>query len=662
MKKTPSGYNASKKDEMVSTPILHTHLPDPLSIIQAFDGLIYISSPDFKLEFLNDRLIEHIGTNAIGDPCYKMLFGRGVACPWCVKKRVLKGETVRLEIKNPRDGRWYRMVHSPLNHLDGRVSNMAMIIDITDRMLAEQEVKIHRDQLEDLVRIRTQSLTRANLKLREEIEERINVEKILREREARLRIIFEGSRDAIFITSKKAKILDVNNAAEELTGYTKDQLKRMTALDLNKSLSMENYRNFFMKIMQGSFSTNEAGISRPDGQSVDTEFSCTRIMFDQESCLHTVARDITLRRKAEQALRNSEVKYRELVENANTSIIRFDTNGYITFFNEFAQQFFGYTEKEILGKHVLNTILPSVDSAGRNLEKNLEKLLKNPGDYPSLEIENICRNGERVWVTWTNRAVTDNTNQVTELLMVGIDNTSRKQAQERIKHLTQQLIRVQESERQKISRDLHDNVAQDLSSLKIGLETLLDDQPDIKSATRQKMDYLTSMLQRSISSVRDLSYDLRPPGLDQLGLVRTIFLYCEEFSQHSGFKIDFNAAGMSNLTIDFDTEINIYRMVQEALRNTQKHAGATEAAIWLVASSPNILLRIKDNGIGFNVNKRRLKSLKERRMGLQSMRERAGLLNGTMKIQSKPGRGTTISIEIPIKDWARDIEKEHSDY
>jgi signal transduction histidine kinase len=295
-----------------------------------------------------------------------------------------------------------------------------------------------------------------------------------------------------------------------------------------------------------------------------------------------------------------------------------------------------------------------VDSSGRNVENKFKKLLRNPEKYHSYEIENIRRNGQRVWIAWTNRAILNKDGNISEFLAVGIDNTERMADKERIHNLTHQLIKAQESERLRISRDLHDNVAQDLSSLKIGLETLFDNQPAMREMAQERIDRLTVDLRRSIAVVRDLAYGLRPPGLDQLGLVRTIFLYCEDFSAHHDIRTDFNAAGMDDLSLNFDTEINIYRLIQEALRNAQKHSGATMVTIRLVASSPNIVLRIKDNGKGFDLKKRRLQVMREKRMGLQSMEERVGLLGGDIRIDSKPKHGTTIFIEIPLKEKERD--------
>lgn len=226
--------------------------------------------------------------------------------------------------------------------------------------------------------------------------------------------------------------------------------------------------------------------------------------------------------------------------------------------------------------------------------------------------------------------------------------SEKNRAQEHIHLLTQDLIKAQEVERQRIARDLHDNVAQDLASLKITCETIFDQEADIANGLRQKMAKFTSVLQHSIESVRDLAYDLQPPRLVQIGLVQTIYHYCQDFSCTTTIQVDFHSAGIDDLILDFDTEINVYRLIQEALNNIKKHSEASYVIIRFVAAYPELILRIEDNGRGFDVKRTIQESLNRKRMGLKNMEERALLLKGTFMIQSRVGEGTRIIVKTPI--------------
>jgi PAS domain S-box-containing protein len=619
------------------------------AIIQAFDGFVYACSPDYRLTFMNTRLIARTGYDGTGQRCYRVLHHLDDVCPWCRNDRVFNGETVHREIKSPQDQRWYYVIDTPIFHPDGTISKFGMIIDIDRRKRADQELEQYRRNLEALVHSRTRDLTLINEHLLNEIEDRKKIEKSLRESQERHRIIFEGSRDAIFISAADGSILIFNRSASQLTGYRPDELKKQKIFNLYARADAERHNDFFRRIWSGQSISGEARIARKDGLTIHTEFSSRKIIIAGQPCAHTIARDVTARKQSQAALRRSEAKYRELVQNTNSIIVRYDLLGNITFFNEYASKFFGFSEAQILGLNILGSIIPWRSSSGRDYRTMMVDYFKHPERYPTNEIENIRRDGSRAWVAWTNQPIRDDAGQIVEILSVGVDVTQRKQAQRQVRFLTHQLIKAQENERLRISRDLHDHIAQDLSTLKISLETLFVDQP---AATRSKVAQLTGILHRSIAAVRDMAYDLRPPGLDQLGLVKTLVLYCEDFGKAGDIEMDFAAAGVDELNLEYEVEINIYRLVQEALNNIKRHAGANRVTIRLVASSPDIVIRIKDNGRGFDVNDRQKWALKEKRMGLQSMVERVRLLEGKINIQSKPGQGTYILIEIPLKERA----------
>lgn len=361
-------------------------------------------------------------------------------------------------------------------------------------------------------------------------------------------------------------------------------------------------------------------------------------------------RDITEHRHAELALKQSETKYRELVENASSLILRCDTRGVITFFNKFAQNFFGYRENEILGKNIFGTIMPEIDRQGNYMGCILDQI-QNHGDFSSFETEGLHRNGEeKFWISWTTRTICDAAGKLCEILCIGNDITQLQRSKEQIHTLTQRLISAQESERRQIALYLHDHVAQNLSTVNIRCRMLFDQWPEAPEPIRQKANELSGMLEASIRDVRNLTYDLRPASLDQLGLVRTVYEYCKSFSERHPIAVDFASAGLDESRLDAAVEINLYRVIQESLNNIALHSEATHVTIRLVRSYPHIILRIIDNGKGFDEKTQMIASMKAKRMGLRNMEERIHLLNGVFKINSRPQEGTKILIQVPVKE------------
>jgi signal transduction histidine kinase len=273
-------------------------------------------------------------------------------------------------------------------------------------------------------------------------------------------------------------------------------------------------------------------------------------------------------------------------------------------------------------------------------------------DKPSLERELrvVAANGAILCFLCRGRLMPATDGSPRRLVATAVDITELKQAAESIRALSGQLMQAQESERASIARDLHDNVAQDLSSLKIAYETLLDGLPEVAPALDQRLQASAALLARTIASVRELAYGLRPPNLEHLGLDLALRRLCQEMGQASGLAVSYVGVGLEGLDVDTDVAINIYRIAQEGLANARKHAGAGRIDMRLIESYPRLILRIHDDGRGFDpaLGHRDCPGGDRRPcMGLVNMRERAGLLGGSLRIVSSPGHGTTVVAEIP---------------
>lgn len=237
---------------------------------------------------------------------------------------------------------------------------------------------------------------------------------------------------------------------------------------------------------------------------------------------------------------------------------------------------------------------------------------------------------------------------------VVVDINERKEAEENIRRLSQEVLRAQEVAHQKIASDLHDHLAQNLSGLKIGLDKLFSDELTIPDEIKHRVSNQSQLVEQMIESVRQMAYDLHPASLEDLGLVSTVRQYCEDFGERNGLESHFFSAGLDQEQLDFDTKIALYRLVQEALENIKKHAAASQFTVRMSKPPGYIRLSIEDNGKGFDVAKRLPQAFRERRMGLWGMKQRVAYLRGEFEINSLPQEGTRVLIKIPYVEKTSD--------
>ena len=362
--------------------------------------------------------------------------------------------------------------------------------------------------------------------------------------------------------------------------------------------------------------------------------------------------DNTIReKKLKQALRKSEEKYRIVVGNATIGIF-VTRDGYLKFVNPHLVNLSGYSEEELTSRPFVDFVHP--DDRAMVMEHHIARIKGEEAPEVYL-FKFIKKNDKTIWLENKGVLITWEGNPATLNFLA--DVTERKQSEDLVHNLSHMLMQAQERERQMISYELHDSIGQNLSTLKIGCDMLFENQPAISPGLRGKMAELSKLLEQTITDVRNLAYGLQPPGLDEMGLVKALEMYCEEFYERNGVKVEFQSAGLHSFDMDSNSEIHIYRLVQEGLNNIRKHADAAQVNIMLMGASPNVILRIEDNGKGFDVTARELALSNEKRLGLRSMKERVNLLGGQMTIQSRPMKGTKIFIKIPFKERKSESEK-----
>jgi signal transduction histidine kinase len=221
---------------------------------------------------------------------------------------------------------------------------------------------------------------------------------------------------------------------------------------------------------------------------------------------------------------------------------------------------------------------------------------------------------------------------------------------EQLRHLSQRLLEVQESERRQIARELHDEIGQALTGLQLFLEadTRAPLGRERRTGTRARLDTAQSLVKDLINRVRDLSLDLRPTMLDDLGLVPALLWQFERYTAQTGIQIHFRHFGLERRFAS-DLETAAYRIVQEALTNVARYALVETASVNLWADATMLNVQVEDQGIGFDADEVRRKPPSN---GLAGMRERASLLNGQLTIETAPGAGTQITAELPVRQLA----------
>ena len=263
------------------------------------------------------------------------------------------------------------------------------------------------------------------------------------ENEQRFHAIFDSVNDAIFIhETGTGRILEVNSPMCRLFECTREQALSADVGRFSSGtppFSGADALEWIQKAMAGAPQVFEWHARAYTGRLFWVEVGMRLARLDHHDRILVTVRDITERKQAQDALRASERNYRELVENANSIILRWNPDGRVAFLNEFGQRFFGYGEGELLGRHVVGTIVPAADEQGRDLRPLMDEICNNPPAFARNINENVCRDGRRVWVAWTNRAVFDAQGRLAEVFSVGTDITEQRRAQEALRQARDEL-------------------------------------------------------------------------------------------------------------------------------------------------------------------------------------------------------------------------------
>lgn len=530
--------------------------------------------------------------------------------------------------------------------------------------------------------------------------------RVLRESRELFRLIVESARDfAIYTTDLERRVATWNPGAERLTGFAEEEI-----------LGGSSDVIFVPEDRQRGIPASEAARALAEGKAEDERWHLRRdgsrfwgsglMMPLRDEAgrfrgLVKILRDLTTRKDAEDRLavarreiEENEQRYRLMVsEVRDYGIFMLDPDGRVRTWNTGAERLKGYQAGEIIGQH-LSLFFTEEDLAAGRPEQELRtaeaegrneaegwRVRKDGSVFWANEVLTAIRTPDGVFRGFgkivrdlTERKATEDAlrrardelelrvrERTSELssALASLERESevRRRTEQARLELLRRLVTIQEDERQRISRELHDEMGQHLAALSLELKLVAEALPG-GLAAKARLSRLREITGQIGREVHRLALELRPTALDDLGLRTALENYLDEWSERTGIAVEFHCS-LGEERPDSLVETALYRIVQESLTNVLKHSGATRLGVVLGKLDGRVQLIVEDNGRGFDPDSAPDSPDAAGRLGLLGMRERVAMVGGTFSIESTPGGPTTVFVNIPFSGVANDGEAAH---
>jgi PAS domain S-box-containing protein len=489
----------------------------------------------------------------------------------------------------------------------------------------------------------------------------------------------------------ESRFVFINHRIEQVLGYRPEVLLRISGTALKTLVHPDDWPVLLELRKQLD--------TPPPNELIDSEFRVRhsngkyrRLRFRSSVFAHAsggscrriigTARDVTGEKQTETALRESEERLSLLVESAKDYvIITMDSNGRINMWNPGAERAFGYTEKEILGQSSELIFTPEDRAQGvpaREMKIARERgvasdkrwhIRKDGTRFFAGGVLTLLRNSEiegfakiahdltedkeaeerlKQANDWLESRITERTAELkktNETLTSEI--AERRAAGERVRRLLREIVQIQEGERRRIARDLHDQMGQQINVLAINLDLIKKECEEL-NVPCERIEATQAIVEQLDSDVDFLAWELRPTVLDDLGLLAALEKYVREWSKHFGVRAEAFSTGVERDRLPMEVETMLYRIAQEALNNVAKHAGAKQVNLLVEHRRDEIWLTIEDDGKGFDTEQLALPGKDDKGLGLLGIQERAALVGGSVEFESRPGEGTTVFVRVPV--------------
>ena len=478
-----------------------------------------------------------------------------------------------------------------------------------------------------------------------DITDRRQIQEQLNERENQLQGIIASAMDAIIAVDQDQRIIVFNAAAEKMFACpAQDAMGTLIDRFIPERFRAEHAEHI-RRFGDAGITTRAMGAlgafwgTRATGEEFPIETSISHMEADGKKVFTAIIRDVTDRQRAEEALKESEERFRLVANAAPVMIWMSGPDRLFTYFNQSWLKFTGRSIHQELGNGWAEGVHPE------DLKSCLDTYTKAFDQREPFEMQYRLRrhDGEYRWLLDLGVPRFNPDGSFAGYIGSCLDVTERKLTEEALSTMSRRLIEAHEEERTWIARELHDDINQRLALLSVNMDRLGQGVPESEVGLGDRLREETQHLSEIASDIQALSHRLHSSKLEYLGLAVAAASYCKELSDQQKVEIDFHSDDIPK-TPPPEISLCLFRVLQEALQNAAKYSGSQRFQVELSSTSNEIHLTVRDSGIGFDVQE----VLTGRGIGLISMKERIKLVDGKLSIESQPQRGTTIHASVPL--------------